>query len=553
MKIKDLSMNHNAWLNETKLSKDLTEAYYDRNDYYDARQGGEYGKGMTYTRSGSSSVRGYDRDDALKGQTKHLPADPFNRTTGEIPDKSNKGKVHSTAHPDEMDESTEGSPVASAITRRILLQRHDLLSKYGPAAVTQAIDDVADFVGDVEEIGSSDVSGWIKHVEQSLAGMGESVAEADEWEEQGDRWNRFQKWAVNQMLKATDKILTGNHVSQLENQYFGHPIQSGVQQTGFGSVDDGRKFTKFVQSIWDNWEEHRTQAAASNASDMLSAEGQQFLKRAYDDFMGMGEHSLQNREQHAIALSGYQVEHFNGKLFGTLGGNIRGNRASMTPEIWGILEKAEADLAQKNIIDYDEKRMQEELTFWKALPAPVRVAIAAAMGKTPGQLEAILFNVKKEEPQVQGESAVQAKTDDKLLAYYAQRKAEKEKQQGTSRGGQVYGQPEWKKPRVPSPTFTPGRPLPKSLQQKLGNMGENVAESSPRVDSLVTDALKIMQGAELNDAVQALKTVIGDREYNSRRGFYGFYVKQLVDMYGQQGMGESANEFRDEYNSFKGQ
>ena len=546
-------MNHNAWLNETKLSKDLTEAYYDRNDYYDARQGGEYGKGMTYTRSGSSSVRGYDRDDALKGQTKHLPADPFNRTTGEIPDKSNKGKVHSTAHPDEMDESTEGSPVASAITRRILLQRHDLLSKYGPAAVTQAIDDVADFVGDVEEIGSSDVSGWIKHVEQSLAGMGESVAEADEWEEQGDRWNRFQKWAVNQMLKATDKILTGNHVSQLENQYFGHPIQSGVQQTGFGSVDDGRKFTKFVQSIWDNWEEHRTQAAASNASDMLSAEGQQFLKRAYDDFMGMGEHSLQNREQHAIALSGYQVEHFNGKLFGTLGGNIRGNRASMTPEIWGILEKAEADLAQKNIIDYDEKRMQEELTFWKALPAPVRVAIAAAMGKTPGQLEAILFNVKKEEPQVQGESAVQAKTDDKLLAYYAQRKAEKEKQQGTSRGGQVYGQPEWKKPRVPSPTFTPGRPLPKSLQQKLGNMGENVAESSPRVDSLVTDALKIMQGAELNDAVQALKTVIGDREYNSRRGFYGFYVKQLVDMYGQQGMGESANEFRDEYNSFKGQ
>ena len=253
MKIKDLSNNHNAWLNETKLSKDLKEAYYDRNDYYDARQGGEYGKGMTYTRSGGSSIRGYDRDDALKGQTKHLPADPFNRTTGEIPDKSNKGKVHSTAHPDEMDESTEDSPVASAITRRILMQRHDLLSKYGPVAVTQAIDDVADFVGDVEEIGSSDVSGWIKQVEQSLAGM-----------------------------------------------------------------------------------------------------------------------------------------------------------------------------------------------------------------------------------------------------------------------------------------------------------GENVAEGSPRVDSLVTDALKIMRGSELNDAVQALKTVIGDREYNGRRGFYGFYVKQLVDMYGQQGMSESANDYRDEYNSFKG-
>ena len=61
------------------------------------------------------------------------------------------------------------SPAAYAITRRILMQRPDLLQKYGPVLVTQAIDEVADFVGDVEEIGSSDVSGWVKHVEQMLA------------------------------------------------------------------------------------------------------------------------------------------------------------------------------------------------------------------------------------------------------------------------------------------------------------------------------------------------------------------------------------------------
>jgi len=62
---------------------------------------------------------------------------------------------------------------------------------------------------------------------------------------------------------------------------------------------------------------------------------------------------------------------------------------------------------------------------------------------------------------------------------------------------------------------------------------EDVAEASQRVDSLVTDALKVMQGSELKDAVQALKTVLGDREYNGRRGHYNFYVKQLVDMYGK--------------------
>ena len=65
----------------------------------------------------------------------------------------------------------EDSPVAQAIIRRILLQRTDLLAKYGPERVGAAVDEVADFVGDVEEIGSSDVSGWVRHVEQMLGNM----------------------------------------------------------------------------------------------------------------------------------------------------------------------------------------------------------------------------------------------------------------------------------------------------------------------------------------------------------------------------------------------
>ena len=68
---------------------------------------------------------------------------------------------------------------------------------------------------------------------------------------------------------------------------------------------------------------------------------------------------------------------------------------------------------------------------------------------------------------------------------------------------------------------------------------ESVVEGV-RVDSLVTDALKIMRGAELTDAVKALKTVLGDREYNSRRGFYNFYIKQMIDMYNKQGVAEGA-------------
>ena len=72
-----------------------------------------------------------------------------------------------------------------------------------------------------------------------------------------------------------------------------------------------------------------------------------------------------------------------------------------------------------------------------------------------------------------------------------------------------------------------------------GKQLRSVTENNQRGDSLVTDALKIMRGAEVNDAVKALKTVLGDREYNSRRGFYNFYIRQMIDAYGKQGATES--------------
>lgn len=64
-----------------------------------------------------------------------------------------------------LNEMDNDNPVVNAITRRIMMQRTDLLSKYGPELIGDAIDEVAEFVGDVEEIGSSDVSGWVRQVE----------------------------------------------------------------------------------------------------------------------------------------------------------------------------------------------------------------------------------------------------------------------------------------------------------------------------------------------------------------------------------------------------
>ena len=75
-------------------------------------------------------------------------------------------------------EDSEGNPVVSAILRRILHNpRHSVIERYGARAVMDAVKEVADFVGDVEEIGSSDVSGWVRHVEQMLGNREPGVTE----------------------------------------------------------------------------------------------------------------------------------------------------------------------------------------------------------------------------------------------------------------------------------------------------------------------------------------------------------------------------------------
>lgn len=72
------------------------------------------------------------------------------------------------------------NPAANAVTRRIMIQHPELLQKYGPELVMQAIDDVTSNIGELDEIGSSDVSGWIRQVVDSLKnsdGMNEAKHE----------------------------------------------------------------------------------------------------------------------------------------------------------------------------------------------------------------------------------------------------------------------------------------------------------------------------------------------------------------------------------------
>lgn len=98
------------------------------------------------------------------GALEKIFADPAMRTKFLAMVKSVQAQESITEDHDSVD------AVAGAITRRIMSQHLDLLSKYGPVKVMAAIDDVADFAGSdgLDEIGSSDVSIWTKQVIQDL-------------------------------------------------------------------------------------------------------------------------------------------------------------------------------------------------------------------------------------------------------------------------------------------------------------------------------------------------------------------------------------------------
>jgi len=64
--------------------------------------------------------------------------------------------------------STSSDAVERAILNRIMTQHTDLLMKFGPDKVMQAAEEVAYNVGDVDEIGTSDVSAYVNQVKQIL-------------------------------------------------------------------------------------------------------------------------------------------------------------------------------------------------------------------------------------------------------------------------------------------------------------------------------------------------------------------------------------------------
>ena len=78
-----------------------------------------------------------------------------------------------------INEESSADAVYGAVVNRIMRQHLDVLQKFGPKAVMTAVDDLAQGMGELDEIGSSDVSIWTKQVIQDLeSGMYSHLHEA---------------------------------------------------------------------------------------------------------------------------------------------------------------------------------------------------------------------------------------------------------------------------------------------------------------------------------------------------------------------------------------
>jgi hypothetical protein len=130
------------------------------------------------------------------------------------------------------EDEDQASPVESAVLRRIMNNHLDLLKQYGPAAVMAAARDIANDVGDVEEIGSSDVSAYVNRVIQSLDGGDFAHLEEQVNEEQ---LNEF----LPALGAALGRAVVANAVgSMLDNE---EDIDEAIGGSYFVVFDDGRE------------------------------------------------------------------------------------------------------------------------------------------------------------------------------------------------------------------------------------------------------------------------------------------------------------------------
>ena len=124
-----------------------------------------------------------------------------------------------------LDEEQQPNPMTQAVTRRIVNQHPEWITRYGVEALMQAIDDVTEGDDDWEEIGSSDVSAYVHRVKDYLDDRMGSREEMDdrrpfaEATQDKEKYNQLVA-ALNAARKAGDMVKAkeiGDQLMQLSS------------------------------------------------------------------------------------------------------------------------------------------------------------------------------------------------------------------------------------------------------------------------------------------------------------------------------------------------
>lgn len=173
------------------------------------------------------------------------------------------------------EQSSNESPVVRALTSRILIQRSDLLKQYGPEKIMQAIDDVADFVGDVDEIGSSDVSGWVRQVERYLSDNFGSINEEGEPKQVNMKrwWRDFERREDNN-FHTENVIAIAKLVGSPEDIALANDIKKQHMKENGLSSDNYERRTALYRRLWPLVVEKLKEAnlLSEGAPELLKAE-----------------------------------------------------------------------------------------------------------------------------------------------------------------------------------------------------------------------------------------------------------------------------------------
>ena len=104
--------------------------------------------------------------DPVRRVYKTVPVNTAKPTQENIFSLTEKNSITQTAQ--SVNEDSNSGAAEQAILNRIMTAHIDLLRQFGPEKVMQAVEEVAYNVGDLAEIGTSDVSGWVRQVRQIL-------------------------------------------------------------------------------------------------------------------------------------------------------------------------------------------------------------------------------------------------------------------------------------------------------------------------------------------------------------------------------------------------